>query len=232
MLNRTQTIQHAPEILLPLALAVAASILTWTLTEPGLPLRSPPYPIGAVGAGQLSHHQPEWREVKSMQDEQQVNTEMDLTLTELPPVGTYAGVFVDAIYGTRTDKKHRTNKMLTLVIELDKQRSDQTRFTVNTRYVLNIKGERKLRQDAQGFDQTLKAEALKKFNAYKFFVGKPCLATISYATEDGRTVARATAYQPAGETKLVPSGKYVRATKPTPAPGGAVLPPAQPPIAA
>ena len=126
-----------------------------------------------------------------MENEQHEKTEMDLTLSELPPVGTHAGVFVDAFYGTRTDKKNRTNKTLTLVIELDKQRSDQTRFTVNSRYVLNIKGEKKLRQPARGFDQTLSAEALKKFNANKVFVGKACLATVGYATEDGRTVARA-----------------------------------------
>ena len=164
------------------------------------------------------------------------NTEINLTLTELARVGDHSGVFVDALYGWRTDKRGRRDRTLSLMIEIDEQTSYGARFVIEAHYVLNTKGSKKLRQDALDFDSTLAPAALKTFNPYSFFVSKPCEATVGHTSEGGRTVARAIKYQPAGETKLTPSGKYVRPESAQPAAHaaahGKAEQPAQPPTTA
>jgi hypothetical protein len=154
--------------------------------------------------GNDTHHQLNGREVK--------NIELDLSTTERPPLGTHAGVFVDAIEGT-TKVKKRTYQTLTLVIEIDRTNSYGLRFIIERRYILNTRGQRNLLRDAQEWlaAKGLSKEDRKKFVPATVFVGNPCMVTVAYEAEDGRTVARAAAFMPAGEKKLAPSGKYVRA---------------------
>jgi hypothetical protein len=163
------------------------------------------------------------------------NMELDLSATERPPLGTYPGVFVDAIEGKVTIKK-RTYPTLTLVLEIEKTNSYGLRFIIERRYILNTRGQRTLLRDAQEWlaPKGLSKEERKKFVPATVFVGKACMATVAYEPEDGRTVARAAAFMPAGDKKLTPSGKYVRAEAAKPAaatPTAPVQPPAQPPAA-
>jgi len=145
--------------------------------------------------------------------------ELDLTQAELPPLGTYSGVFVDVVPGNRTIKK-RTYLTLSLVIEINHERSDKTRFTVERKYTLNIKGQKKLRDEYEKWrgKGKLSADELKTFNASKAFLEQPCQTTVAYETEGGRTVARAASYSPASEPKLNPSGAYKRAEVTAPKP--------------
>lgn len=152
-----------------------------------------------------------------MEENQIVDDEIDLTQIELPEEGIQNGVFVDVIPGKKVDKLGREYKTLTLMIELDQVKSDNSRFVIPFTYVRNRRGETKLRADAQAFEPTLSAAALKKFNAAKFFVAKPCRANVGFATEEGRTIGRATRFMPAGEVKLTPSGKYIREASTAPA---------------
>jgi len=125
--------------------------------------------------------------------------------------------------------------MLKLIIEIDREKSDKSRFIVGKRYTLNTRGKRRLVADVQTWlgTQALSGDEMKKFSPEKVFLNKPCQATVTYETEDGQTVARAASYLAAGETKLTPSGKYVRSelTAPTadavqtaPIPSGAPQP--------
>ena len=72
--------------------------------------------------------------------------QLDLTQTELPPIGIHPGVFVDCLMGA-TVIKNRTYPTLALVIEIDRAKSDGTRFTVQRNYTLNTRGQRKLRAE-------------------------------------------------------------------------------------
>jgi hypothetical protein len=196
------------------AICYGVALLVLELTAPGLCwFNSHLSRRDATGAGKTSASaiQKGGEKVNT----NQTSDDIDLTLIELPQLGTHNGVFVDVIPGNRVDKRGRKDKTLTLVIEIDQSKSDKSLFTVQTRYVLNARGERKLRLDAQSLDPSLSAEALKRFNPAKFFVAKACQVTVSHATENGRTVGRAAKYQAAGETKLTPSGKYARSDSAT-----------------
>lgn len=205
MLTRSQSISPMLPILVALTHAATLNILAADPTA-FRPLVKPAVPhvrSAQPERGNHQHHQNR-KGVKN-------TMELDLTQAELPSQGTYPAVFVDVIEG-KTLVKKRTYPTLRLVIEMDKEKSDRSRFTIERRYTLNAKGQRKLRAEVQTWLGAggLSTENTKRFVPETIFLHKPCQATVSYETEDGRTVARASACLPAGETKLTPSGKYVR----------------------
>jgi hypothetical protein len=163
------------------------------------------------------HQQTKREEVKIMDQNQNTVPEMDLTQTELPKDGIQPGVFVGTVNGTRTNKRKRVDKTLTLLIELAQLRTDGNPFIVEIRYVLDTRGQRKLRANVEEFDASLsQAGALRKFNPHTYFPNKPCQGTVGYVPENGRTVAKALKYQVAVEPYLLPSGKHVRDQAATP----------------
>ncbi len=151
------------------------------------------------------HHQLIRREVKH-------KMKIDLTARELPATGLQPGVFADVIQGSKSNKRGKSFRTLTLVGELQATKSDGQRFIAYATYNLDDnRGVKHLIDDLKSWRGNNAIPDISQFDPELEFYGKPFVCDPTFADENGNKIIKLHGFRPDKDKHLTVSAGFKRA---------------------